>query len=1008
MGTPAQAPSRDQGLPAGDRSAAPLPLSWRRRLFSQATCLTVLLLGLALTALASNWLVRDAQTEGQLRFGRYADKLDMEVSARFARVQAGFRGLRSHFDASEGPIQRDNFRTWVASRRILDDMPGIRGIGFIGRVARPDLAAFVAAERADAAPGFAVKTTGDAPDLFVIKFIEPLANNERAWGYDVGSEPVRRAAAERAVATGEPALTRRITLVQDGKKRPGYLYFLPVFRWGSARSTPEDRQRNLVGLIYAPIVMEEFLQGIGQMADRQLDMQLYDGDQAQSDKLVFDLGLGGHTMAQASAPRPSRFALSKRLDIGGHSLLLSARSTAAFEGRFDSWDALWFGLSGAMLSVLVTVTMWLLMLGRARAETMAQHMTADLSRAKLQAEASLRESARLLDTMQRFSLMSITDREGRIIEVNEAFCHRSGHAREALLGQNHRILQSGLHESRFWQGLWAAILRGEAWQGEVCNRARDGSLYWVKNIVVPMLGVDGEIERFVSIQTDITDSKRNEQELHDMAERYQLAIDGGNDGLWDWFNVNDHKMWWSPQLYRLLGYEPDEFPASLDAFERLLHPDTQAQALATIEGALKHTSPLDAMYQLRTKDGSYRWFRGRGKVFFDADGYAQRMAGSMQDVHDRRMAEQIIQDHSEQLGAIFALSPDGFVSFGADGRVSYVSAAFGALTGLSTDAVQGMDEAQFVQALLALALDSPVLKSLDELTHAPLKHDPMSWLARHRLVLALASPPGRMLALSLQQAKGQAVSRLLLVRDVTHEAEVDRVKSAFLSMAAHELRTPMSSIYGFVELLLTREFKPDKQKELLGRVFRQSELMISIINELLDLARIESRGGADFDYRPANLVELVDEVVTDFKRPPEREAPLVSHPAHTVLVQVDHLKMGQAVLNVLSNAYKYSPQGGPVRVSFPQQVDDDGTRWVAVCVSDEGMGMSPEQLAHMGERFFRADKSGNIPGTGLGMSIVKQMLELMGGRLAVQSEMGQGTAVTLWLPAHTESPVPQR
>jgi signal transduction histidine kinase len=117
-----------------------------------------------------------------------------------------------------------------------------------------------------------------------------------------------------------------------------------------------------------------------------------------------------------------------------------------------------------------------------------------------------------------------------------------------------------------------------------------------------------------------------------------------------------------------------------------------------------------------------------------------------------------------------------------------------------------------------------------------------------------------------------------------------------------------------------------------------------------------------------------------------------------VPVHADRQKMGQAFLNVLSNAYKYSPQGGAVRVSFPSRVDEHGMQWVAVQVEDEGMGMSPEQLAHVGERFYRADKSGNIPGTGLGMSIVTEMMKLMGGDIEVHSVLGQGTRVALWMP----------
>lgn len=966
-------------------------LSNERRAVVWLSSLSVLLLGLALTWLGCLWIWREADRSAQVYFDRHADKLEANVTQRFVRVLTAFQGLRGYFHAAGGPVKRDAFRIWVASRRIHEDLDGIRGMGFIQRVERTDLDTFLAAERHDSAPGFSIRTSGDAADLYVIKFIEPLANNERAWGFDVGSESRRREAAERAVRQGEAALTRHIALVQDGKQRPGYLFYLPVFQWATKIDTPEDRQRHLVGLIYSPIVMEEFLSGIGDVADRLVNMEVFDGDGVSEDRLTFDLRL-----PESGAPR---FESVRRIEVGGNALTLRMRSTPAFEERYRPTSIWWFAATGGMLSVALSLTLWLLMVGRSRAEALAQGMTSDLNVAKLRAENALRDKSALLDTLNRFNLISMTDARGIIQDVNDAFCTVSGYERDELIGSSHAKVTSGVHDSGFWQRMWQTISQGEPWEGEVCNRKKGGALHWLKTTVVPLKDAEGRIERFLSIRTDITEAKRTQQAFASMAERYQLAIDGGSDGLWDWFDLRSSGMWWSPQLYRMLGYSPDEWPANVESLSTLLHPDDRERVLLAFQAALKQTTPFDLTFSVRTRAGGYRWMRCRGKTFFDPDGRPIRMAGSVQDIHDRHLAEEVIQKHSEQLSAIFSLSPDGFVSFGADGHVNYASAAYTALTGLSAESVLCLNEQEFLSQLLARCVNPPDLTSLDELTTQRQAVDPMSWLARHRLVLQLKLPVGRMLALSLYETKGDTVSRLLLLRDVTHEAEVDRMKSAFLSMAAHELRTPMASIYGFVELMLTRDMKPEKQKDLLAKVYRQCEVMISLINELLDLARIESQRGADFDIKPLSFVEVVQSVVDDFKPPLEREAPSVDVPDDGVPIRGDQMKLGQAFLNVLSNAYKYSPRGGEVKVSFPRQHDPEaGVTWVGVRVQDHGIGMSAEQLAHVGERFFRVDKSGSIPGTGLGVSIVKEILELMGGRMEVDSELGRGTTVTLWLP----------
>lgn len=143
------------------------------------------------------------------------------------------------------------------------------------------------------------------------------------------------------------------------------------------------------------------------------------------------------------------------------------------------------------------------------------------------------------------------------------------------------------------------------------------------------------------------------------------------------------------------------------------------------------------------------------------------------------------------------------------------------------------------------------------------------------------------------------------------------------------------------------------------------------------------------------LQDIVRLVADDYSPPTGRARPVLSDCEVPVYVKADRGKLQQAILNVLSNAYKYSPDGGDVVIEC--QLQDDG-RYVAITIRDQGMGMSPEQLQRVFERFYRADASGHIPGTGLGMSIVKEIIEIMGGKVSVNSEPAMGTAVTILLP----------
>jgi signal transduction histidine kinase len=349
-----------------------------------------------------------------------------------------------------------------------------------------------------------------------------------------------------------------------------------------------------------------------------------------------------------------------------------------------------------------------------------------------------------------------------------------------------------------------------------------------------------------------------------------------------------------------------------------------------------------------------------------------------------------LKDRATLINTLFEISPDGFVVVGSDDTIRLTNPAFHTMTGIAADEVIGRAIGH---------LDN----CLSEVATQPQRFTPLAALfaegstgAVHQ-TLELTRPREAVLQIVGVRRDAGSIDRFICFRDVTRETEVDRMKSEFLSHAAHELRTPMASIYGFTELLMTQDFDEAERREFLDTIYRQSELMISIINELLDLVRIEARRGKDFTLAQINVRDLLHDIVADFKPPQGRPAPKEPLIEGPLRVSADRKKLIQAVSNVISNAYKYSPGGGTVDIELAPPTSGDPL--FGIRITDHGIGMTPEQLAHVCERFYRADTSGKIPGTGLGMSIVKEIVELHGGRLELASKVGAGTTVTLWLPA---------
>ncbi len=348
----------------------------------------------------------------------------------------------------------------------------------------------------------------------------------------------------------------------------------------------------------------------------------------------------------------------------------------------------------------------------------------------------------------------------------------------------------------------------------------------------------------------------------------------------------------------------------------------------------------------------------------------------------------------EQLNTIFELSPDGFVSFDEKHKVKYCSPAFNRMTRLDRASVLGLDEDAFTKILGEQCIPSARFQGI----HSLMPEDVVdSDTKPKRKLIELQPPHCGVIEVGLRIGNGDAVSKILYFRDVTRDKELERMKSEFLSTAAHELRTPMASIYGFSELLLSQEFDVKTQHEFLTTIYRQSELMSSVLNELLDLARIEARRGKDFVFENIHLTEVMASTVAGFKIPGQRIPPQSVEPDEALIVSADRSKLQQVLTNLISNAYKYSPNGGNVYIRY-HKAGQPNSPMIGIEVQDEGIGMTPEQIARVFERFYRADTSGKIPGTGLGMSIVKEIIDFHQGRVDVNSAIGQGTTVTVWLP----------
>lgn len=971
--------------------------------------MVVLALSMLVTSIA--WGVSRSMVQKNIeeRFIRHTDDLAAAIEARLLTYETTLRGGAGLFKIA-GKISREQWRIYVESLHIPQDLPGIQGIGFSLMLSPAEIDNHIREVRAGGYPEYAIRPSGMRDPTSSIIYLEPFDwRNQRAFGYDMFSEPVRRAAMTQAMETAQPAMSGRVNLVQetDEAQQHGFLVYVPVYRSNMPINTVAERRAAIHGFVYSPFRVGDLMAGIAGSKRQGIHFELYDGDtESDATFLYQSISPALHPVADEEQ---HLFNRKIPINVVGRQWLVSVHVTESYGKTGEITVPTIVAVVGLIIDLMLFLTFYALR----RQQRQLERNNAAIAKLSLAVE-------------QNPHSIVITDLNGTVSYVNPAFSKTTGYAPDEIIGKNQRILQSGETPESTYVDLWDSLQRGERWQGRFINRRKDGSDYIDQTIIAPIRsGSDDRITHYLAIKEDISQQELTTRKLSETEERLRLALQVTREVIWDLNVVADQQIW-NEAGKEVFGWQDIVSKPQPTAWwiERV-HPDDRDRLAAEFHSVIEDTSlnSWQDEYRFQRSDGTYAQVLDRGLVVRDQNGKPVRMVGSMLDISELTRARHLLEVHqtnlehivaertaelrvSEQrIKQILASTADGIICTDPIGVINFVNPAAECLLGYPAGSLIGLSINHIIQGQLAgefgddnssqstlhgqsdvSNLEAIFLRADGEAL--PVEYSGRAVIERDAIVgvvYGFTDIRGR-LAIDLARKKALADAERLA-----------RIKSEFLANMSHEIRTPLNAVIASA-MLMERDETTLRQRQRLARVIDSSQHLLRLINDILDFSKIEA-GRIEIeatDFKLSAVIDLIAGQSIEIATRKGVEWRTCIDPRLPASLRGDPMRLGQILLNFSSNALKFTDRGHVILQASLLEEAVDSLR-VRFEVQDSGRGFTPSRKDSLFEAFTQEDSSTTreFGGTGLGLAISKKMAALMGGRIGAESQPDAGS--TFWV-----------
>nr|WP_281395954.1 PAS domain S-box protein [Sulfitobacter undariae] len=865
-------------------------------------------------------------------------------------------------------VSHDEWHAYIAALSVEDKMPGMMGISLIEPMKngvqvsnRPILpAGLLDAEEIYPKP---IPDVAAPNDSFVVTVIEPHEVNGSVLGLDIAFEENRRKAAIKARDTGRIVISDPITLVQNGKKRAGFIALRPLYGDESSAQDVQARREDFRGWVAMAFDDELFVDLSGGQGS-SFNLEVIGLQIAADDRRIF-------TSSPDAAVDQAKVQTTDVIEVLGRKWALTWYSTPEFEKGQRSISIWVIAIFGGIITLVI-----------AQQSLANQRYTSEIAKEvelRTREVVSLAEQSKAIIDNALISLVMVCD-NGRILSANPKFCSLFERDESDLVGHNFSDILSG---AEYGDGVNAVLKQCTTPSGKKLQLKIQSSSW---------MGPRGN-KRHVVMVDDITLEHTAVTELRENERRFNFALNAAEAGVFD-VDLNTGFSVVSPSWYALLEIDPETFEGNPQVeFLKRVHPDDIADVMEADKNCiLGKTSHAASEFRVSLPSGEWRWLRASAAVATrDSDGRATRFIGVQTDVTALRSTQDELDKSRLHFQHIVENAPVPLALLDREGNFLKVSQALVSSSGYSEEEFMAMD--------FRTVMHEHDLGDLLEATSRQLEGTQRNYRNERRFRLK----NGQMIwvSVSISVAKIDELGNLFFIAqliDVNDRREAERNKREFFANMSHELRTPLTSVKGSISLVLgtMRDQLPANAAKLLDIAQGNSERLNGLVNDFLDLEKI-STGNMPFSYEHSDIREIAREAGNLIE-------PMANANGVEIAVSLDHEvamawtdanRLSQVLTNLLSNAVKFSEKGSKVDMFVEQTLHE-----VQVSVKDTGAGIPLSYQSRIFEPFSQSNsvETRSKGGTGLGLSIAKSLTEGMGGRISFVSGEGQGTVFTISIP----------